>query len=109
MVPLDRRALHFTKPSPLVEIARIERSLKPNRAFVFPARQVHCVPQNRSADALENVRTIDIDGNHGPCRRLAKTDNTAVPLSYEERASFNGTEIPTGTRFNSQASMTSAE
>lgn len=93
MVPLDRRALDFAEPDSLVKIAGIESGFKPNRALILPTSQGDGVPQDRRADAMENIRWIDVNGNHRPRYRLTETDNASAPLRHEEGASLNRAEV----------------
>jgi hypothetical protein len=93
IIPPHRRALDFTEPGSHVKIAGIEGGLKPNRALLLPTSQGDGVPQDRRADALKNIRWIDVNSNHRPRARLTKTNNAAASLRHEERASLNRAEI----------------
>jgi len=93
IIPPDRRALDFTESGSLVKIAGIESGLKPNRALMLPTGQGDGVPQDRRADALKNIRWIDVNSNHRPWSRLTKTNNATASLRHEERASLNRVEI----------------
>ena len=89
----DRRSPDFAEPGSLVEVAGIERGLESNGARVAATGQGDGLPQDQSADALKNVRRIDVDRDHRSRCALTEPDDPAVALRDEETAALDGVEV----------------